>query len=130
MWQVWRARAHLPDECLLLPYVLSGAVMGALTMEQAMTGQHFHFDMDGCRLECAVTYGKTGKAQPRASIFEWRRNGATKTWKTRPNEYRIPVKYGIRDYRYITQDDHVHLAKDCPALREVNEYWDARRAQS
>lgn len=31
-----------------------------------------------------------------------RRNGATKTWVTRPNEFRIPVKYGLYDYFYIT----------------------------
>ena len=34
-----------------------------------------------------------------------RRNGATKTWKTRPDEFRIPVKYGLYEYAYITQDN-------------------------
>lgn len=33
----------------------------------------------------------------------WRRNGATKTWKTRPNEFRIPIKRGLREYGYIDQ---------------------------
>lgn len=32
----------------------------------------------------------------------WRRNGATKTWKTRPGEFRIPVKFGLYGYGYIT----------------------------
>lgn len=34
-----------------------------------------------------------------------RRNGATKTWKTRPNEFRIPAKHGLYDYFYIDQDN-------------------------
>ena len=35
----------------------------------------------------------------------WRRNGATKTWKTRPGEFRIPIKRGLREFGYITQDN-------------------------
>ena len=35
----------------------------------------------------------------------WRRNGATKTWKTRPDHFKIPVKYGLYDYGYIDQDN-------------------------
>ncbi len=34
-----------------------------------------------------------------------RRNGKTQTWKTRPNEFRIPVKYGLYEYYNITQDN-------------------------
>jgi hypothetical protein len=34
-----------------------------------------------------------------------KRNGKTKTWVTRPNEFRIPVKHGLRDCFYITQDN-------------------------
>lgn len=32
----------------------------------------------------------------------WRRNGATKTWKTRPDDFRIPIKRGLNEYAYIT----------------------------
>ena len=35
----------------------------------------------------------------------WRRNGATKTWKTRPTHFRIPVKHGLYNYGYIDQDN-------------------------
>ena len=35
----------------------------------------------------------------------WRRNGKTKTWKTRPNDFRIPVKHGLYAYGYIDQDN-------------------------
>lgn len=38
----------------------------------------------------------------------WRRNGATKTWKTRPGEFRIPVKFGLYSYDYITHTNY-HL---------------------
>lgn len=32
-------------------------------------------------------------------------NGQCKTWKTRPNEFRLPVKYGLKTCFYITQDN-------------------------
>jgi len=34
-----------------------------------------------------------------------RRNGKTKTWKTRPGDFRIPCKHGLYDYFYITQEN-------------------------
>jgi hypothetical protein len=38
---------------------------------------------------------------------EWRcrRNGATKTWKTRPGEFQIPVKAGFRSCGYVRHDN-------------------------
>ena len=36
-----------------------------------------------------------------------RRNGATKAWKTRPNDFRIPIKHGLYDYGYIDHTDHL-----------------------
>lgn len=36
-----------------------------------------------------------------------RTNGAPKTWATRPNEYRIPIKYGLREYSYIVPRDGI-----------------------
>ena len=38
-----------------------------------------------------------------ASGRTWRRNGRTQTWKTRPQEFRIPVKFGLYAYGNITQ---------------------------
>jgi hypothetical protein len=32
-------------------------------------------------------------------------NGNVKTWKTRPKDFQIPVKYGIKACFYITQDN-------------------------
>lgn len=33
-----------------------------------------------------------------------RANGKCKTWKTRPEEFELPVKYGLRECFYITQE--------------------------
>jgi hypothetical protein len=32
----------------------------------------------------------------------WRRNGQTHVWKSRPHDFRIPVKFGLYDYWYVT----------------------------
>lgn len=34
-----------------------------------------------------------------------RRNGATKTWKTRPDEFKVPVKHGLYTTFYITNEN-------------------------
>lgn len=34
-----------------------------------------------------------------------RANGVCKTWKRRPADYQLPVKHGMRDCFYITQDN-------------------------
>ena len=31
----------------------------------------------------------------------WRVNGAVKTWKTRPDDVRVPIKHGMWDYDYV-----------------------------
>lgn len=89
----------------------------SITYEQAMTEQRFHED------GCSVTYGKTGKAQPKVTMREWRRNGATQTWKTRPGAFRIPVKRGMYEYGAIYENEHVHVAHECPALLEADRWW-------
>lgn len=38
-------------------------------------------------------------------------NGACKTWKTRPNEFRLPVKYGLKSCFYIDQDNAAQWVK-------------------
>lgn len=65
-----------------------------VTKEQALTADLFH-----------SSYGD-----------RWRRNGKTKTWVTRPNEFRVPVKWGMFSYGYITESNaheyHVALSYD------------------
>lgn len=41
----------------------------------------------------------------RKQPLKCRRNGQTKTWKTRPNEFKIPVKYGLYEYGYIDESN-------------------------
>lgn len=51
-----------------------------------------------------VFYHKTLKNAD-GSAVRCRSNGKCKIWKTRPNEFSLPVKYGLRDCFYITQDN-------------------------
>lgn len=54
-----------------------------------------------------VMIDRTGKRRV------WRRNGQTHTWKTRPNDFRIPVKFGLYDYGYITHmNAHMFTVED------------------
>lgn len=71
-----------------------------LTREQALTAKVFHY-------EPACTPKRTER---------YRRNGRTQTWKTRPNEWRIPVKHGIHRFSQIWHwnADLYHTAEDCP----------------
>lgn len=71
-----------------------------ITKEQALHCDRFHY-------EPACTEQRTER---------WRRNGQTKVWKTRPDEFRVPVKYGLRDYTYIDHDNaqSFHTQEDCP----------------
>jgi len=70
----------------------------ALTRVQALRSPAFHVDADN---------GKCDR---------WRRNGNTQTWKTRPDDFRIPVVYGLRNYGQVTpaNADRFHAEEDCP----------------
>jgi hypothetical protein len=79
-----------------------------ITKAQAMTEDQFHYG------ECHRRIG------PRGGVTEttehWRRNGVTQTWKTRPDEWRIPIKFGMRGYSQIHEYNahEFHLPSDCP----------------
>lgn len=83
-----------------------------ITFEQAMTADRFHYGT------CSKTVGPRGGETVR--IEQWRRNGSTKTWNTRPGEFRVPIKYGMRGYGYIDQysADRFHVESDCPLKGE------------
>jgi hypothetical protein len=34
-------------------------------------------------------------------------NGAVKLWKTRPNDVRMPLKYGLREYFFVQFEDGI-----------------------
>ena len=85
-----------------------------ITKDQALTEDAFHYG------ECTRVVGPRGGVTE--SVERWRRNGATKTWKTRPAEFRVPVKFGMRSHTYIDQGNaHLfHAEADCP-LRKLDE---------
>lgn len=72
-----------------------------LTKQQAIEANVFHYG------DCQV---KTER---------WRRNGRTQTWKTRPEDWLIPVKHGLYNYSHIghTEAAVFHIEKDCPRLK-------------
>jgi hypothetical protein len=47
----------------------------------------------------------TGKSLRTGQPITVRVNGKCQTWKTRPDEFRLPVKYGLRDCGYIDQNN-------------------------
>ena len=86
-----------------------------ITRDQALTAQHFHYG------DCQKIVGPRGGVQ--FKVERWRRNGRTQTWKTRPDDFRIPVKFGVKDYGQITSAyaDRFHVASDCP-VEELRAY--------
>lgn len=53
------------------------------------------------------------------SAVRCRASGRCKVWKTRPDDFRLPVKYGLRDYFYITpRNAHEWLVND-PTTRAL-----------
>lgn len=55
-------------------------------------------------------------AEP-GKVERWRSNGRVKEWVTRPDEFRAPIKHGLRDYFYLDHDSDLtlwHKESDCP----------------
>jgi len=84
-----------------------------VTKEQALNIRNERLHYTG-RHECTRTVGPRGGITE--SITQCRPNGQCKTWKTRPAEFQLPVKYGLYEYAYLTQDNtgDFHLASECP----------------
>lgn len=61
-----------------------------ITKEQALTERYF---------VQTTTDSKTRR---------WRANGKCKTWKTRPDEFKLPIKHGLWTYSYLTHEN-AHL---------------------
>ena len=78
-----------------------------ITKEQALRKNEFH--MDG---ECIKTVGPRGGVKIKQRIYV--RNGKTRTWKTRPEDFRVPVKRGLYEYGYVEPNSRFHLEEDCP----------------
>lgn len=89
-----------------------------VTKEQALTANEYHYTGNG---PCKRTVGKRGGIT--VHIVSVRRNGQTKVWKRSPHRYCVPVKYGIYEYAYITENnaEHWHTAEDCPLHKETSD---------
>ena len=61
---------------------------------------------DAKRLTPGTTlYHLTAKMADRKTPARARVNGKPQTWKTRPNEVKVPMKHGLRDTFYITESN-------------------------
>lgn len=92
-----------------------------LTKQQAIMADEFHHG------NCTVHIGPKGGVTTKCTRV--RRNGRTQTWVTRPTEWRIPVKYGIRakDQFSIHHYDAGlwHTADECPLKHTYDVYVSA-----
>lgn len=61
-----------------------------ITKEQALTAQRF-------------THATAKNAD--GTPLRARRNGRAQTWKTRPDDFRVPIKHGLYSYGVITPDN-------------------------
>lgn len=64
------------------------------------------------QIELALDSGHLWAAMRNGRYWKLRRNGATQRWKTRPAEYRIPVKAGLKSYGNVTHTSYVSRISD------------------
>jgi hypothetical protein len=54
------------------------------------------------------------------TCYAHRRHGRTQTWKTRPDEFRTPIVYGLRGYGQLTETNagsfHLPGSDECPEV--------------
>lgn len=83
-----------------------------VTLEQAIFAKEFHYG------NCVQHIGPRGGVTVKREM--WRRNGKTKLWTTRPMEFLIPIKRGMRIYSHIEHDNAAnwHAAEDCPLNKQ------------
>mgnify|MGYP001565156497 len=86
-----------------------------ITKEQATSfhnGQTIH-----CTLRKPCSFDVSPRGKFKATLDRVRVSGMCQTWKTRPAEFRLPVKYGMYESLAINESnaEQFHLAEDCPA---------------
>lgn len=86
-----------------------------ITKSQALTLTSAHYT--GLH-DCTRTVGSRGGITER--ITSVRASGRCQTWKTRPEEFRLPVKYGLYEHYAITHQNanDWHAPEDCPLRKE------------
>jgi hypothetical protein len=60
-------------------------------------------------VEAALASGHLWARMSHGRYWQVRRNGQTKTWKTYPGRFSIPVKGGLRSCAYVTDKSKVYL---------------------
>ena len=83
-----------------------------ITREQALTQPaDIHYVGFG---ECKVDIGPRGRVTEH--VAHYRSGGRCQTWKTRPAEFRLPVKFGLRTWAEVTHSNAAewHVASECP----------------
>jgi hypothetical protein len=85
-----------------------------VTKEQALTATYFHYTG---KHACSKHVGPRGGVT--IKVTEVRRNGQTQVWKRDADKFRVPVKYGLREYSEITEQNagDWHVAGDCEVTR-------------
>lgn len=63
--------------------------------------------MNLAHIEIALQSGNLWARMTNGNLWRLRRNGKTKTWKTRPDDFRIPVKAGLRATGAITEQSEI-----------------------
>ena len=64
------------------------------------------------QIERALDAGDMQARMSHGHLWNCRRNGKTQTWKTRPGQFRIPVKAGFRTYGEITDQSVIGIPGD------------------
>lgn len=57
------------------------------------------------QIEAALDAGQLWAKMGNGRTWRCRRNGQTKTWKTRPGEFQIPVKTGFYTCSHVRHDN-------------------------
>jgi len=68
--------------------------------------------MNRKEIEAALDAHEVWAAMRGGKYWIARRNGATHLWKTRPNDFRIPIKCGLKSFGEITQSSTVERMDD------------------
>ena len=90
--------------------IVADQARGKITYQTALTCDRFY----------SRTERYAGRRNKPGGPYEARRNGATQTWKTRPGQFRIPIKIGFRQYGYIDN----HNAAGWATRPDFQEAWE------
>jgi hypothetical protein len=71
-------------------------------------------------IELALDAGTLWASMQNGRYWRLRRNGRTQTWKTRPTDFRIPVKAGLKSCGEITHTSSVANILNNPMWQYAN----------